>query len=97
MDVSFCAELWVYPGKAAWHFVTLPLHIGEDLRALDDGYRRGFGSIRVVVRIGESQWSTSVFPDSMSKSYMLPIKKSVRLAESLVAGESIQVNLSVQL
>lgn len=25
-EFEFDAELWLYPGKGGWHFVTLPAH-----------------------------------------------------------------------
>jgi hypothetical protein len=34
-----------------------------------------------------------VFPDKNSASYLLPIKRSVRRAEHLVEGESVEIRL----
>lgn len=89
----FEAELWEYDGQGAWHFVTVPAELSEDLRA-DAGPRRGFGSVRVQVTIGRSTWSTSVFP-SKDGSFLLPVKKAVRRAEDLEAGETVAVELVV--
>jgi hypothetical protein len=47
------------------------------------------------VRIGSSQWATSVFPDRVRGTYLLPVKKSVRLTEGLDAGDRVLVELTV--
>ena len=89
----FEAELWLHQGDAAWHFVTLPADVADDIRARTAGERRGFGSVRVEVAVGNTTWSTSVFPDKTSGSYVLPVKRSVRESEGLEAGEVAGVDL----
>lgn len=93
--LRFTAELWRYPGDAAWHFVTLPMLVADEVRSQSDGLRRGFGSVRVAVRIGASTWKTSVFPDSKSGSYVLPVKKPVRINEEIEDGDSLDIELTV--
>jgi len=89
----FDAEMWLYQGDAAWHFVTLPGDVADDIRARTSGERRGFGSVRVQVTVGNTTWSTSVFPDKTSGSYVLPVKRSVRDAEGLEPGEAVSIDL----
>jgi len=89
----FDAEMWLYQGDAAWHFVTLPGDVADDIRARTSGERRGFGSVRVQVTVGNTTWSTSVFPDKTSGSYVLPVKRSVRDAEGLEPGEAVPIDL----
>ena len=67
---------------------------GHELeRRLELGKRRGFGSVKVAVRVGTSAWQTSVFP-SQGK-WFLPIKKPVRLAEGLAEGQPVVVELDL--
>lgn len=90
----FEADLWLYPGaKAAWHFITVPADISRSLRFFA-GQTNGFGSIRVRVRIGETVWETSVFPDKASGCYFLPVKAAVRKAERMSTGDRVKVELS---
>lgn len=91
----FDAELWLHDGEAAWHFVTLPPDLSDDIAARPVARRRGFDSVRVRVTIGGSTWSTSVFPDAKRKAYVLPVRKDVRAAEGLVAGGPVSVLLSL--
>ena len=81
----FTAELWRYPGSSGWHFVTLPDETADDIDAAV-GDRAGFGSIPVVVTVGHTTWSTSLFPDKAAGSFLLPVKAAVRKAESLEIG-----------
>lgn len=90
----FEGELWLWDGDAAWHFVTLPGELSDDLRARA-GAPRGFGSIRVRVTVGGTTWSTSVFPDSRRGAYLLPVKKEVRRREGLELGDPVPVQLEV--
>ncbi len=95
MEFVFDGELWCYPGETPWYFVTLPADASEIIREETAEFRRGFGSVRVIVTIGESVWNTSVFPEAKSKRYVLPIKKPVRRAEQIDEGDVVTVSLRV--
>lgn len=91
----FDAEIWLYDGQGAWHFVTLPEAQGTELKALSPAIaKKGFGSIKVSANIGQTAWETSVFPDKKSGSYLLPIKKEILEAEDLDVGSTVTVYLS---
>jgi hypothetical protein len=60
-----------------------------------DGNKRGFGSVRVVVTIGETTWNTSIFPDTANESFALPIKKQVRVREGIDEGDVVEVHLEL--
>ena len=93
---SFRAELWLYPEEAGWHFLTLPADVADDLREEAAAFRKGFGSIRVTAEIAGHTWQTSVFPDSKSGSYLLPVKKGIRAAARINAGDEVAVRLEIQ-
>jgi hypothetical protein len=96
VKVSFEGELWLWDARRpdAWTFVTLPASESEEIRDLVGGQRRGFGSVRVRVTIGSSTWTTSIFPDSQA-GYVLPVKRPVRVAESLDVGEVAKVTVEL--
>lgn len=91
----FKAAMWLHPGESGWHFVTVPTSVADELRDLTSGRQRGFGSVRVTAAIGSTTWQTSVFPDSNSGSFLLPVKRNVRLAESIEDGDLIVVTLGL--
>lgn len=93
----FHAQIWEHsphePGS--WHFCTLPVEVADDV-SIEAGPRGGFGSVRVEVSIGSSTWRTSLFPDAKAGSFVLPIKKQVRRAGGLHAGDTCEVRLQVE-
>lgn len=95
MTYAFESELWRYPDQAGWHFITLPESLAEEIREDTASFRRGFGSVKVVASISGHQWSTSLFPDSKSGSYLLPVKKSARSAAGIQEGDVVEVLLEV--
>ena len=94
LELSFEGEVWQHDGPGGWHFVTLPLPVADELRDRAP-VGRGFGSRRVVVTLGSSTWSTSVFPDTRSGSFLLPVKQAVRRRDDVVAGDVVHVVLRV--
>ncbi|MFC4555800.1 DUF1905 domain-containing protein [Georgenia faecalis] len=94
MTVEFDAELWLWEERAGhWTFVALPAEVADEVLELSAPYARGFGSVRVEVTVGTTVWRTSIFPDAGRRTYVLPIKKAVRRAESVDVGDTIRVTL----
>jgi hypothetical protein len=67
----------------------------KEFRDLAAGPRRGFGSLPVRVTVGDSRWTTSIFPDSVRAGYVLPIKRAVRTAEDLDVGDFATVTVEL--
>ena len=94
MDLVFDAPLWRWEGNAGWHFISLPEEIADEIE--DSPIQRGgFGSVRVHVQVGVTTWSTSLFPDTKRGTYILPMKKQVRLKEQLEEGDAVHVHLTI--
>ena len=87
---EFEAPLWQHDGNDGWHFVTVPEDVSADVEDLAGGIRRGFGSVRVAVTVGTTSWRTSVFP-TKDGTFVLPVKRQVRVAEQLSPGEQVAV------
>lgn len=94
---SFTARVWEHIGAASWHFVALPEDVADEIEERYGHRAGGFGAVKVRVTIGGSTWSTSVFPDKSRGTYILPVKKPVRLAEDLEAGSRPRIELEVTL
>jgi hypothetical protein len=54
----------------------------------------GWGVIPVHVRIGVTEWQTSLVPKD--GRYLVPIKASVREAEKLEEGDTVTLRLEVR-
>jgi hypothetical protein len=94
--IEFESEVfrWDARDDSSWFFTAVPPELSEDIHELPRP-PRGFGSVRVRARVGATEWTTSIFPDSKSGSYVLPLKKAVRDAENLVDGGPVTVRLDV--
>lgn len=80
------------PG-AGWYFVTIDGQTAAEIRYAALDRTGGFGSIRVEVRIGGTDWKTSIFPQRESGGFVLPIKAEVRKRERLAEGDAVTVEL----
>ena len=96
MVIVFDAELWLWDARRAdsWTFVSLPVEESEEIRELAAGPRRGFGSLRVRVAVGATTWTTSIFPGEGGR-YALPVKRAVRKAEGIEAGDTATVTVEL--
>jgi len=94
-DYSFKAKLWIYQGKAAWHFVTLPKALSQEIRVLCFDKKAAWGSVRVRVTIGSNSWNTSIFPDTKAGTYLLPIKVDVRKKEKIAADDIVEITFTI--
>lgn len=93
---TFKAKVWLYPGMAAWHFLTLPKKESARIKKTFEGLERGFGSFRVKVIIGTTSWNTSIFPDKKAGAYLLPLKAHVRKKENIRVGQSVEFTVEIQ-
>lgn len=87
--------------RGTYHLVTFTGEVAEALSThalmhkLEFGRARGFGSIKLTACIGGTQWRTSVFPQSERTQWVLLVSKKVMRAEDIVAGDPIEVTLTL--
>jgi hypothetical protein len=99
-DLEATGPVWLWKSKdpsvpAAWHFMTITGEAAAALRVKSQSRKGGFGSVKVLARIGGTEWSTSVFPAKELDGFMLPLKASVRKAEGVKVGDEVTVVLRV--
>lgn len=92
---EFKAKVWLYSGQAAWHFASLPKGLSADLKKWFGEEARGWGSLPVEVELGKSKWKTSIFPDSKTKTYLLPLKAAVRKIENVTASSTYSFSIQI--
>ena len=92
--------------KATYHLVSFTGDEAEALtghalmQKLELGRRRGFGSVKVMARIGDTEWKSSVFPMTIdptskrSKSWTLLVSKKIMRSEDLAPGDMIEVTVT---
>lgn len=93
MNIEFTNPILYWRGPAPFYFVAVPEAQSLDLKAISRMVTYGWGVIPVDVRIGETEWKTSLFPKD--DHYLVPIKASVRKAENLDVGDEVTIRLQV--
>ena len=93
MHIEFQGKIWFWRGPAPWFFVTVPEQPSRDLKAISSLVTYGWGVIPVYVRIGSTEYTTSLFPKD--GRYLVPVKASVRKAEDLQEGDTVTVRLEI--
>jgi hypothetical protein len=93
VSVKFTNKLFYWKGPAPFYFITIPEEMCQDIKAVSKLVTYGWGVIPVYVQIGETEFTTSLFPKD--KCYLVPVKDKVRKAENLSEGDDVTVRLEV--
>lgn len=94
MNFEFTGKIIFWRGPAPFFFVAVPQKQSQDIKAISSMVTYGWGVIPVHVRIGRTEFQTSLFPkDGL---YLVPIKVSVRKAEKLEEGDNVRVELEIR-
>lgn len=91
MDLEFTGEIFHWRGPAPFHFVAVPDDPSAAIEAVASMVTYGWGVIPVGVRIGNTDFRTSLFPKD--DRYLVPIKQAVRTAEHLALGDDVSIRL----
>lgn len=92
MDVVFDGSVVEWRGPAPFYFVDIPEEESADIKFAAQGVEY-WGQVPVVVRIGDTDFTTALFPKD--GRYLLPLKDAVRRPAGIEVGQVVQVALSV--
>ena len=92
MDVEFSGEVFEWRGPAPFYYVAVPDDESADILEASPMLTYGWGVIPVRVRIGETEWETSLFPKD--GRYLVPLKDAVRSAEDIECGDVVAVSFT---
>lgn len=95
MILEFDGEIFIWRGPSPFYFVAVPEEPSGAIKAVSSLVTYGWGVIPVRVRIGETEWKTSLFPKD--GRYLVPIKDLVRKAEDLYEGDTVHIRLELGL
>ena len=93
MEFEFTGSVVYWRGPSPYHFVAVPEEESSDIKAVSRFVTYGWGVIPVRVRIGNTEWKTSLFPKD--GRYLVPIRDMVRKAEKNEVGDEVTVQLEV--
>ena len=92
VDFEFEGPVVEWRGPAPYFFVAIPEMESEDIKFAAKGVEY-WGQVPVVVRIGEVEFTTALFPKD--GRYLLPLKDAVRKAAGLALDQVLPVTLRV--
>jgi hypothetical protein len=93
VELEFTEAVFEWRGPAPYHFVRVPDDEAALIQELAAALTYGWGMIPVSVRIGGTEWTTSLWPKD--GRYVVPLKDKVRHAEGLELGDVVTVRLKV--
>lgn len=95
MHLEFSGKIFHWRGPAPFLFVAVPESQSRDIKAVSRDVTYGWGVIPVHVRIGKTEFKTSLFPkDGL---YLVPIKMVVQKAEKIGEGDKVKIRLEIRL
>ena len=92
MEFEFEGAVVEWRGPAPFYFVAIPEEESADIKDVAKGIEY-WGQVPVTVRIGDTQFSTALFPKD--GRYLLPLKDAVRKSAGIAVDQLVAVELSV--
>lgn len=93
MELEFDGEVFSWRGPAPFQFVRVPEDESAEIQSLSAAITYGWGMIPVEVRIGETRWTTSLWPKD--DGYVVPLKVMVRRAEGIDLEDTVTIRLTI--
>ncbi len=88
---EFNAKVWQHTSVGGWYFVSLPTEISKEIRENLKWQEQGWGRLKALAKIGNSEWKTSIWFDTKMNTYLLPLKAEIRTKESIVTDITIDI------
>ncbi|MFF3949725.1 DUF1905 domain-containing protein [Streptomyces sp. NPDC001902] len=95
MELVFAGRVIEWRGPSPYYFATVPEEESERIREVAAMATYGWGVIPVEARIGDTAFTTSLFP--RDGGYLLPLKVAVRRPQGIAAGDEVTVEMTVRL
>ena len=95
VELAFSGPVWEWRGPAPHHFVTVPEAEAGMLEAVSEMVTYGWGMIPVAVTMGETEWTTSLWPKD--GGYIVPLKLAARKSEGVEVGDTVDLRLTVDI
>lgn len=86
---TFSAKVWY----SEWYFVSLPKDTSNHIREFFKPFEEGWGRLKVVAKVGNSEWNTAIWFDTKHQTYLLPIKSAIRKKEDIALDQSVEITI----
>ena len=92
VDFELAGPVIEWRGPAPFYFLRIPEEDSEDIKLAAKGLEY-WGQVPVVVRIGDLEFATALFPKD--GRYLIPLKDVVRVSTGIEVGQVLTVGLNV--
>lgn len=93
VELLFTTTTIEWRGPAPFVFAPVPDEEADAIGAISREVTYGWGCIPATVRIGDTGFTTSLFP--REGGYLVPVKAVVQRAEEVDVGDEIEVRLLI--
>ena len=93
LRIGFAAAVIHWRGPSPFFFVPVPDAPAQELRRASSIVSYGWGMIPVEARLGETLFTTALFPKD--GTYLLPLKAAVRRRANVTAGDVVEAELTL--
>jgi hypothetical protein len=87
-------RIFSWRGPSPFLFVAVPEEGSAAIKAIASAVTYGWGVIPVEARLGDTTWTTSLFPKD--GRYLVPIKVIVQRAEHVGEGDVVDLEIVVR-
>lgn len=91
--LNVTGRVFHWHGPSPFHFVAVPEDACAVIRDVAAMVSYGWGVIPVSARVGDTIFTTSLFPKN--GGYLVPLKDAVRAAEGIDVDDTISVLLTI--
>lgn len=93
--LEMSGEVVHWRGPSPYHFVPVPAEAAETIAEVAAAVSYGWGVIPVRAELGDTVFTTSLFPKD--GGYLVPLKDAVRRAEAVQLGDIVALVLHLDL
>ncbi len=94
LEHSFISEVIYWRGPAPFFFLKAPESVAMEIHEISKQVSYGWGVIPCDIRIGSVDFYTALIPKD--GSYLVPLKKTVRVVAAIDLGEKVEVNIRIR-
>lgn len=95
VELEFSGEVIWWRGPSPFHFVAAPDEESAQIEAAKRLVTYGWGVVPVTVWVGETEFTTSLFPKD--GRFLVPLKDRVRRAEQIELGDVVDLRVAIDL
>ena len=85
--------MWQHNEPLGWFFVSMTKEMSSEIRQHFKNQEEGWGRMKVVAIVKEIEWKTSIWFDTKSNIYLLPIKAEIRKKANLKVNSEFNISI----